>query len=64
MSDYKIIIGGEKISTAETFPVINPATEEVIAQCPKATVEQVDQAVAAARQADRARHCRCPGGQW
>jgi acyl-CoA reductase-like NAD-dependent aldehyde dehydrogenase len=51
MSDYKIIIGGEKISTAETFPVINPATEEVIAQCPKATVEQVDQAVAAARQA-------------
>jgi acyl-CoA reductase-like NAD-dependent aldehyde dehydrogenase len=38
MSDYKIIIGGEKISTAET-------------QCPKATVEQVDQAVAAARQA-------------
>jgi acyl-CoA reductase-like NAD-dependent aldehyde dehydrogenase len=51
MSDYKIIIGGEKISTAETFPVINPATEEVIAQCPKATTEQVDQAVDAARRA-------------
>jgi acyl-CoA reductase-like NAD-dependent aldehyde dehydrogenase len=51
MSDYKIIIGGEKISTAETFPVINPATEEVIAQCPKATTEQLDQAVDAARRA-------------
>jgi acyl-CoA reductase-like NAD-dependent aldehyde dehydrogenase len=51
MSDYKLIIDGKKVSTAETFPVINPATEEVVAQCPKATPEHVDQAVAAARRA-------------
>jgi len=51
MTDYKMIIDGEKVSTDETFPVLNPATEEVIAQCPKASVEHVDQAVAAARRA-------------
>ena len=51
MTDYKLIIDGKKVATAETFPVLNPATEEVIAQCPKATPEHVDQAVAAARRA-------------
>jgi acyl-CoA reductase-like NAD-dependent aldehyde dehydrogenase len=51
MSDYKLIIDGKKVATEETFPVINPATEEVAAQCPKATQEHVDQAVAAARRA-------------
>jgi acyl-CoA reductase-like NAD-dependent aldehyde dehydrogenase len=51
MTDYKLIIDGKKVSTAETFPVLNPATEEVVAQCPKATPEHVDQAVAAARRA-------------
>lgn len=51
MPEYNLIIDGKKVTTAETFPVINPATEEVIAQCPKATVEHVDQAVAAARRA-------------
>lgn len=51
MSDYNLIIDGKKVATEETFPVINPATEEVVAQCPKATVEHVNQAVAAARRA-------------
>ena len=51
MPDYNLIIDGKKVATAETFPVINPATEEVIAHCPKATVEHVDEAVAAARRA-------------
>ncbi len=51
MTDYNLIIDGKKIATSETFPVINPATEEVVAQCPKATREHVDQAVAAARRA-------------
>lgn len=51
MSTYHLIIDGKKVSTSETFPVINPATEEVAAQCPKATAEHVDQAVAAARRA-------------
>lgn len=51
MADYKMIIDGKKVDSDETFPVLNPATEEVIAQCPKANAGHVDQAVAAARQA-------------
>lgn len=51
MSDYGLIINGEKVSTANTFSVINPATEEVLAKCPAASKEQLDQAVAAARRA-------------
>ena len=38
-------------STSETMPVINPATEETIAEVPKGTEADVDKAVAAARKA-------------
>jgi acyl-CoA reductase-like NAD-dependent aldehyde dehydrogenase len=51
MSEYNLIIDGQPVSTEETFPVLNPATEEVIAQCPKATEAQLDQAVEAAQRA-------------
>ena len=51
MPEYGLIINGEKIVPQETFDVINPATGEVFAACPKASVEQLDQAVAAARAA-------------
>jgi acyl-CoA reductase-like NAD-dependent aldehyde dehydrogenase len=36
---------------AENFPVINPATEQPVAQCPAANAEQVDSAIKAAKQA-------------
>ncbi len=51
MTDYKMIIDGQKVDADSTFPVLNPATEEIIAQCPRASATQVDQAVAAARRA-------------
>jgi acyl-CoA reductase-like NAD-dependent aldehyde dehydrogenase len=51
MSEYNLIIDGQPVSTEETFPVLNPATEEVIAQCPTATEAQLDQAVEAAQRA-------------
>ena len=51
MSDYAMIINGKIIHCDETFDVINPATEKVFAKCPKATIDQLDQAVAAAREA-------------
>ena len=51
MSEYGLIIDGKKISTDETFAVLNPATEQVFAQCPKATEADLDRAVAAARSA-------------
>lgn len=42
------LIDGELVTNGETFPVENPATGEVIAQAPKASVAMVDQAMAAA----------------
>ena len=33
----------------QTMPVLNPATEEVLAQCPRASKSQLDAAVAAAK---------------
>jgi 1-pyrroline dehydrogenase len=49
----RMFINGEWTDAAggETTPVINPATEEVIAQVPKGTEPDVDKAVAAARAA-------------
>jgi len=51
MADFGLIINGKKITTAETFGVINPATEEIVGQCPIATKKQLDDAVAAAASA-------------
>ena len=51
MSDFKFIIDGKPVDTTESFPVLNPATETVIAQCPKATIEDLNNAVAAAKKA-------------
>lgn len=48
--DYAMLIDGQRVGGA-TFDVVNPATEQVIAQVPDATPEQLDQAVAAARAA-------------
>ncbi len=53
MSDYGLIINGRKIATEDSFPVLNPATEEVVAQCPFATRDQLDDAVKAAANAFR-----------
>ena len=51
MSEYHLLIDGEKVAAGETFPVLNPATEKVIAECPKASVEDLNNAVSAARRA-------------
>ncbi len=51
MSDMKMLINGQAVEANETFAVLNPATEEVIAQCPKATSDHLEQAVSAARAA-------------
>ncbi len=51
MSDFGLIINGGRVVTSESFDVINPATEELVAKCPKADATHVDQAVAAARAA-------------
>jgi aldehyde dehydrogenase (NAD+) len=53
LKHYKNYIGGEWVdaSSAETFEIVNPATEDVIATVPKGGREDAQQAVAAAREA-------------
>jgi acyl-CoA reductase-like NAD-dependent aldehyde dehydrogenase len=51
MSKYALIINGERCTSASNFPVHNPSTEEVIGYSPNASVEQLDEAVVAARNA-------------
>ncbi|HUD50465.1 aldehyde dehydrogenase family protein, partial [Parvibaculum sp.] len=49
MSDFKLLIGGKLVAGDQTMDVVNPATEEVLAKCPRASKAQLDQAVAAAK---------------
>jgi len=51
MSHYKLLINGQMVAGAAATPVINPATEEPVADCPRASKAQLDQAVAAAKAA-------------
>src|SRR6476620_6808178 len=53
-------IGGAPVaaSTGETFPVRDPATEEVIGEAPRGVAEDIDRAVDAARAAARSREWR------
>ena len=53
-------IGGAPVpaSTGETFPVLDPATEEVIGEAPRGVAEDIDRAVDAARAAARSREWR------
>ncbi len=51
MSDYSLLIDGKMVPGDSTMPVLNPATEEVLAQCPRASKDQLDKAVAAAKAA-------------
>lgn len=51
MQEFNLIIDGEKVATNDYFDVINPADKSVVARCPKASVEQLNTAVAAAKAA-------------
>lgn len=48
---YKLLIDGALVDGAGTIDVINPATEQVLAICPRADAAQLDAAVAAAKAA-------------
>lgn len=51
MSDYKLLIDGQLVAGAGQMAVLNPANEQVLAQCPTADQAQLEQAVAAAKSA-------------
>ena len=53
MSQYFLLINGEKVQTIEQLSIINPATEQVFTTCPKATPELIHQTVAAAKKAQQ-----------
>jgi len=48
---YYLSIAGKLVEAQETFAVINPATGAVFAQAPAATAQQLDAAIAAAKNA-------------
>ena len=47
--DYKLLINGALVNGAATMQVLNPATEEVLADCPTASEAQLNEAVEAAQ---------------
>ena len=49
MSNYGLLINGELVKSDMTLDVINPATEEVFTQVPRADEAMLDQAVAGAK---------------
>jgi acyl-CoA reductase-like NAD-dependent aldehyde dehydrogenase len=51
MTSYAMLIDGKPVSGAATMPVINPATGDAFAHAPRASVEQLSLAVAAAKRA-------------
>ena len=48
---YRLLIDGEWVTTADTYPIVNPATEEVIARAPEASRQHAEDAAAATRRA-------------
>jgi acyl-CoA reductase-like NAD-dependent aldehyde dehydrogenase len=51
MNAYKLLIGGELVDGASEYEVINPATGQPLALCPRADEAQLNAAVAAAKKA-------------
>ena len=54
MSEYRMLINGRLVGAKINTDVINPATEQAIAACPRASEEQLNEAVAAAKAAGQA----------
>src|SRR6266567_7720642 len=60
---YGLFIGGSFVSGSSVFKTISPATEEVLAEVTHGTTEDVDRAVAAARQAYERVWSTMPGAE-
>jgi acyl-CoA reductase-like NAD-dependent aldehyde dehydrogenase len=51
INNLSMLVGGELQRGSKTMEVLNPATEKVIAVCPRATPQDVENAIAAAKRA-------------
>ncbi|HEX7095483.1 MAG TPA: aldehyde dehydrogenase family protein [Acidimicrobiales bacterium] len=49
--EYKLLIGGEWVATADHYDIIDPNTTELVGRAPEATVQQANDAAAAAKEA-------------
>ena len=49
--EWKLIVGGEEISTSTHYDIIDPNTTGIVGKAPEATVQQTLQAAAAAKEA-------------
>jgi len=47
--EFKLLIDGKLVDGASRLPVVNPATEEIVAEASRADAAQLEQAVSAAR---------------
>lgn len=46
---YKMLINGELVGADKSFPVVNPATEEIIAEVPQITPAQIEEVMSSAQ---------------
>lgn len=51
MREFKLLVDGSLVDGDLSMDVINPATEDVLVACPRASLAQVNEAVAAAKRA-------------
>lgn len=51
MRNYRLLIDGQMVKTSDLMNVINPATEEILGECPVASRSDLNDAVAAAKRA-------------
>jgi acyl-CoA reductase-like NAD-dependent aldehyde dehydrogenase len=49
--DYKLLIGGEWVATANHYDIVDPNTTKVVGRAPEASVQQANDAAAAAKEA-------------
>jgi acyl-CoA reductase-like NAD-dependent aldehyde dehydrogenase len=49
--DYRLLINGEWVATADHYDIVDPNTTKVVGRAPEATAAQADDAAAAAREA-------------
>jgi acyl-CoA reductase-like NAD-dependent aldehyde dehydrogenase len=49
--EYHLTIDGQKVLTPNSFDVLNPATEELVARCPQADASHLEAGVVAAKRA-------------
>ena len=48
---FSMLINGQRVTTASSFPVINPATEEVIGEAPEVDAASIQLALTSAKDA-------------